>query len=336
MDTLLIIDSHALIHRAYHAIPPLTTKSGIPTNALYGYFNLIQKAITDIQPTHLVACFDTPTESFRKKIVEHYQATRKPTEDNLKVQFNLVKEIVDAAHIRRFEADGYEADDVMGTIVEQITSTSYPFTPPKNLSGELPQGSNPSFPSGRGTRRVEGVRDIRIIILSGDKDMFQLVNDHVFVLTPQIGFSKSLLYGPKEVEEKLGIPPDKVADFKALSGDSSDNYEGIRKIGPKTAVKLIKEFGSIENMNERFDSETMDMLRKMKEVSTIVRDVPNIDVHLDELVYHGFGGQELLKALQKYELYSLISRFFPKDKPKSEDTKPKVKQETPPSQDSLF
>lgn len=309
MDTLLIIDSHALIHRAYHAIPPLTTKSGIPTNALYGYFNLIQKAITDIQPTHLVACFDTPTESFRKKIVEHYQATRKPTEDNLKVQFNLVKEIVDAAHIRRFEAGGYEADDVMGTIVDKIQSTV--------------------------DSRQTGNK-LRIIILTGDKDMFQLVNDHVFVLTPQIGFSKSLLYGPKEVEEKLGIPPDKVADFKALSGDSSDNYEGIRKIGPKTAVKLIKEFGSIENMNERFDSETMDMLRKMKEVSTIVRDVPNIDAHLDELLYHGFGGQELLKALQKYELYSLISRFFPKDKLKSEDTKPKMKQETPPSQDGLF
>jgi DNA polymerase-1 len=336
MDTILIIDSHALIHRAYHAIPPLTTKSGIPTNALYGYFNLIQKAITDIKPTHLVACFDTPTESFRKKIVEHYQATRKPTEDNLKVQFNLVKEIVDAAHIKRYEADGYEADDVMGTIVEQITSMSYPFTPPKNPSGELPQGSKQSFPSGRGTQRVEGVHDIRIIILTGDKDMFQLVNDRVYVLTPQIGFSKSLLYGAKEVQEKLGIPPDKVADFKALSGDASDNYEGIRKIGPKTAVKLIEQYGSVENMSERFDSETMDMLRKMKEVSTIVRDVPNIDVHLDELVFQGFKGDDLLKALQKYELYSLISRFFPRDTQKSEETKPKGKNDDPPSQDSLF
>lgn len=322
MDTLLIIDSHALIHRAYHAIPPLTTKSGIPTNALYGYFNLIQKAITDIKPTHLVACFDTPTESFRKKIVEHYQATRKPTEDNLKVQFNLVKEIVDAAHIKRYEADGYEADDVMGTIVERITSATHP-------------GST-ILPEGRGTQRVEGVQDIRIIILTGDKDMFQLVNDRVYVLTPQIGFSKSLLYGAKEVQEKLGIPPDKVADFKALSGDASDNYEGIRKIGPKTAVKLIEQYGSVENMSDRFDGETMDMLRKMKEVSTIVRDVPNIDVHLDELVFQGFRGEELLRALQKYEFYSLISRFFPRDTQKSEETKPKVKNDDPPSQDSLF
>jgi DNA polymerase-1 len=313
MDTILIIDSHALIHRAYHAIPPLTTKSGIPTNALYGYFNLIQKAITDIKPTHLVACFDTPTESFRKKIVEHYQATRKPTEDNLKVQFNLVKEIVDAAHIKRYEADGYEADDVMGTIVERIQSTV-------------------------DSRQIgkEQKDYLRIIILTGDKDMFQLVNDRVYVLTPQIGFSKSLLYGAKEVQEKLGIPPDKVADFKALSGDASDNYEGIRKIGPKTAVKLIEQYGSVENMSERFDSETMDMLRKMKEVSTIVRDVPNIDVHLDELVFQGFKGDDLLKALQKYELYSLISRFFPRDTQKSEETKPKGKNDDPPSQDSLF
>lgn len=309
MNTLLIIDSHALIHRAYHAIPPLTTKSGIPTNALYGYFNLVQKAITDIQPTHLVACFDTPTESFRKKIVEHYQATRKPTEDNLKVQFNLVKEVVDSAHIRRFEADGYEADDVMGTIVEKIQSSV--------------------------VSRQTG-NELRIIILSGDKDMFQLVNDRVFVLTPQIGFSKSLLYGPKEVVTKLGIPPDKVADFKALSGDPSDNYEGIRKIGPKTAVKLIEQYGSIENMSERFDSETMDMLRKMKEVSTIVRDVPNIETNIDELEFHGFGGAELLKTLQKYELYSLITRFFPSDKKKSEVVQTKEKKVEPPDQDSLF
>lgn len=310
MNTLLVIDSHALIHRAYHAIPPLTTKSGIPTNALYGYFNLVQKAITDIMPTHLAACFDTPTESFRKKIVEHYQATRKPTEDNLKVQFNLVKEVVDSAHIRRFEADGYEADDVMGTIVEQIENVQETRSKKKN--------------------------DMRIIILTGDKDMFQLVNDQVFVLTPQIGFSKSLLYGPKEVITKLGIPPDKVADFKALSGDPSDNYEGIRKIGPKTAVKLIEQYGSIENMSERFDSETMDMLRKMKEVSTIVRDVPNIETNIDELEFHGFGGEDLLKTLQKYELYSLISRFFPKDKQNGEINKPKDKKEEPPSQDSLF
>lgn len=277
----------------------------------------MQKAITDIQPTHLVACFDTPTESFRKKIIEHYQATRKPTEDNLKVQFDLVKEIVDAAHIRRFEAGGYEADDVMGTIVEQIEN----FQETKS-------------PASRGTGKKQN--DIRIIILTGDKDMFQLVNDRVYVLTPQIGFSKSLLYGPKEVEEKLGIPPDKVADFKALSGDSSDNYEGIHKIGPKTAVKLIEQYGSVENMSDRFDSETMDMLRKMKEVSTIVRDVPNIEVHLEDLVFHGFSGDELLKALQKYELYSLISRFFPKNTQKSAVSLSKEHNDKLPSQDSLF
>ena len=215
----------------------------------------------------------------------------------------------DSAHIRRFEADGYEADDVMGTIVEKIQSSV--------------------------VSRQTG-NELRIIILSGDKDMFQLVNDRVFVLTPQIGFSKSLLYGPKEVVTKLGIPPDKVADFKALSGDPSDNYEGIRKIGPKTAVKLIEQYGSIENMSERFDSETMDMLRKMKEVSTIVRDVPNIETNIDELGFHGFGGEDLLKTLQKYELYSLITRFFPSDKKKSEVVQTKEKKVEPPDQDSLF
>lgn len=309
MDTLLVIDSHALIHRAYHAIPPLTTKSGIPTNALYGYFNLIQKAITDIKPTHLVACFDTPTESFRKQIVTEYQATRKPTEDNLKVQFNLVKELIDGAHVKRYEADGYEADDVIGTIVKQIESS---------------------------VNSRQSADETRIIILTGDKDMFQLVNEHVFILTPQIGFSKSLLYGPKEVEAKLGIPPDKVADFKALSGDPSDNYSGLRNIGPKTAIKLITQYGSVENMGDRFDEETMMILRKMKQVATIVCDVPNINAKLSELKFSVLGGEDFKVALQKYELYSLLARFFPSGKQKDAISKPKTKEPDPPSQDGLF
>jgi len=301
METLLIVDSHALIHRAYHAIPPLSTRSGIPTNALYGFINLIQKAIQDIKPSHLVTCFDTPTESFRKKIITEYQATRKPTEDNLKIQFNIVKELVDAAHVSRFEADGYEADDVIGTIVKQLSSQT-----------------------------------LRVIILTGDKDMFQLVTDHIYVLTPQIGFSKSILYGPKEVEAKLGIPPDKVADYKALSGDPSDNYGGIRNIGPKTAAKLITQYGAIENMGGHFDDDTMNILRKMKQVSTIVCDIPNINPKLEDLEFSGLKGEDFQLALQKYELYSLLARFFPSDKKNIEVAKPKIKDLDPPSQDTLF
>lgn len=301
MDTLLIVDSHALIHRAYHAIPPLSTRSGIPTNALYGYINLIQKAIQDIKPTHLVTCFDTPTESFRKKILTDYQATRKPTEDNLKVQFNIVKELVDAAHIKRFEADYYEADDVIGTIVKILSN-----------------------------------QHLRIILLTGDKDMFQLVSDYVYVLTPQIGFSKSLLYGPKEVKDKLGITPDKVADYKALSGDPSDNYEGLRNIGPKTAVKLISQYGSIENMAGHFDEKTMSVLHTMKQVATIVCDVPNIFVKLSDLEFDKLGGDDFKLALQKYELYSLLARFFPTDKNKNEVAKSKIKLTLPPNQEGLF
>lgn len=304
MNTLLIIDSHALIHRAYHAIPLLTTKTGTPTNALYGYFNLISKAITDIKPTHLVACFDTPTESFRKKIIDTYQATRKPTEDNLKVQFNLVKELIDAAHIKRFEADGYEADDVIGTIVTQARQQS-----PDNL---------------------------RIVILTGDKDMFQLVDERTFILTPQIGFSKSILYGPQEVEAKLGIPPHKVADFKALSGDASDNYGGLRNIGPKTAVKLIRAYGSIEHMDSRFDTETMCILHQMKEIATIVCNVPHVTITLNNLVFHGFEGADLLAGLQKYELYALIARFFPKTKTGGVPENAKPKPNDPSMQTGLF
>lgn len=280
----------------------------------------------------MVACFDTPTESFRKKIVSHYQATRKPTEDNLKVQFNIVKELVDAAHIRRFEAEGYEADDAIGTIVKQIQQY-------KVQSTKSTKESMGTIDKGLKTKDV-GLRTadpVRIIILTGDKDMFQLVSDHVFVLTPQIGFSKAILYGPAEVEAKLGIPPNKVADFKALSGDASDNYEGIKKIGPKTAAKLISQYGSVENMTEHFDSGTMEMLKKMKEVSSIVQDVPGIDARLDELEFTGFTGEDFKQALQKYEMYSLLARFFPTTKkttPTQKEDETKIK--PAPTQDGLF
>lgn len=306
MSTLLIVDSHALIHRAYHAIPPLTTKAGIPTNAIYGYFGMLHKTIIDLRPTHLVTCFDTPTESFRKKIITTYQATRKPTDDNLKVQFDLVKEVVDAAGIRRYESPGYEADDTIGTLVH-------------NISLQLAANS----------------LQLKIIILTGDKDMFQLVTDHVSVLTPQIGFSKSVLYDPARVIEKLGVTPDHVADLKALMGDASDHYDGLKNIGPKTAAKLISQYGSIEKMDTHFDAETMQILRTMKQVATIVTDIPDLEVDIDTLLFAGFASA-MREALQKYELYSLLSRFFPAAKKTTEPKIELAKPESDTDQGSLF
>ncbi|MFO0704311.1 MAG: 5'-3' exonuclease H3TH domain-containing protein [Patescibacteria group bacterium] len=305
MKTILIIDSHALIHRAYHAIPPLTTKAGIPTNALYGYLNLLYKAIHDIKPTHLVACFDTPTESFRAKLVEEYQATRKPADDALKSQFNLVKEAVDSARIIRYEAPNYEADDAIGTVTCQLDKEC-------KSTGD----------------------NYRIIIFTGDKDMFQLVTPNIFVLTPQIGFGKSVLYGPKEVEEKMGVGPEYIADMKALMGDTSDNYKGLKKIGPKTAAKYIKEYGHVEDMEKAFDVETMQILRTMKKVSSIVCDVPGIDSHLNTSEFHGFA-DSLIDTLKKYELYSLIPRFTKKENKIINKEINKVKTDST-NQDSLF
>ncbi len=299
MSTLLIIDSHALIHRAYHAIPPLTRKDGTPTNAIYGYFSMLQKTIVDLRPTHIAAAFDTPTESFRKKIITTYQATRKPTEDNLKVQFNLVKEVLDTTGIKRFETPGYEADDTIGTLAVKA------------------HAADPS---------------LRIVIFSGDKDMFQLVNDQTSVLTPQIGFSKSVLYTPELVKQKMGVAPEHVADMKALMGDSSDHYAGLKNIGPKTAAKLIAEYGATENMGKKFDVETMETLRVMKRVSTIVTDLPEIQVDLSALKFNEFP-ETFRAGLQKFELYSLIPRFFPKAK--AEKVKVEKKAE-PAGQEGLF
>lgn len=306
MNTILVVDSHALIHRAYHAIPPLTTKGGQPTNALYGFLGLLHKAVKDIQPTHIAACFDTPTESFRAKLLSTYQATRKPTDEALKSQFSLVREAVKAAHIALFEAPNYEADDAIGTVVTQLKSEAL-------LSGE----------------------PFRIIIFSGDKDMFQLVDEHVFVLTPQIGFSKAQLYGPAEVVTKMFVAPEYVADLKALSGDPSDNYKGLHKIGPKTAAKLIAEFGHVENMDARFDAETMTLLRTMKQVSTIVTDVPSIDAHLQDVLFTGYN-DELADVIRTYEVFSLLPRFFAKKQDTDNKPEPKPKVIDQPQSESLF
>jgi 5'-3' exonuclease len=278
--TVLIVDSHALIHRAYHAIPPLTTKSGIPTNALYGYLSLVHKAIVEIKPTHLVACFDTPTESFRAKIVADYQATRKPTDDALKEQFPIIRQVAHEAGMVICDAPGYEADDAIATAT-------------KMLQDEL--------------EKIKA--KYRIIILTGDKDMLQLVDDNISVLTPQIGFSKSILYTPKEVVEKMGVTPEYVADLKALMGDTSDNYKGLRNIGPKTAAKLIHQYGHIEQMGDRFNSEEMDIIHKMKIVSTVVTNVSTIDVSLSDTIFDGFHA-DFVNTLRKYELFSLIPRIF--------------------------
>lgn len=287
MKTLLLIDGNAIMHRAYHALPPFKTKSGIPTNALFGFLTMLYKATVDFNPQYLVVCFDTPTPTFRKKIFLEYQAHRPKIEDDLKTQFAPVKEALDAAGVVHLEKPGFEADDLIGTISNHFDKNG-----------------------------------IKVLILSGDRDIIQLVGHSVYVITPQIGFAKTKIYNEEEVEKKFGVTASQIPDYKALAGDQSDNYKGAKGIGPKTAAKLISQFGSIErllkNLN-KVDPKLKNVLVKdkknillSKELATIIKNL-DVDFKIENTKFSRF--KETLKDfLIKYEMRSLSQRFFPDKK----------------------
>src|SRR3989338_5050149 len=180
MQTLLLIDGNAIMHRAYHALPPFKTKDGTPTNVIYGFFSMLHKSIIDFKPTHIVVCFDTPKPTFRNRIFKEYQAQRPKIADDFIVQIPLLKEALDKAGVIHLEKDGYEADDLIGTISNKFKTNQ-----------------------------------IRVLILSGDRDIQQLVDKNVFVITPKLGLSDIKIYDSAEVKKKYGLEPTKIPDLKA-------------------------------------------------------------------------------------------------------------------------
>lgn len=246
----LCIDSHAILHRAYHALPPLTTPEGKPVQAAYGYTSMLLRLIHELSPTHIAAAFDRPKPTFRKKLYKEYQAHRPPMADDLPGQIDIAHVILQTMTIPIFEVDGYEADDVIGTIAENVKS-----------------------------------KPCEIVIVTGDKDLLQLVDNRVKIYMPVNGLSEGKLYGIKEVEERLGIPPSQVVDYKAIVGDPSDNYPGVAGIGPKTAMGLLKQFTNLDAMYQHLDEIKSDrirtLLREKKDdaflshtLATVIRNVP--------------------------------------------------------------
>lgn len=294
------------MHRAYHAYPLLTSSDKTPTNVIYGFLSMIYKIVFDFKPTHITAVFDIPKPTFRNKIFKDYQIQRPKISDDFIVQIPLVKEALDKAGIYRLEKDGYEADDIIGTICEIF----------KNKN------------------------DYKIIIISGDKDIFQLINEKVFVASPVVGLSTIKIYDEIEVKQKLDVLPSQITDYKALVGDPSDNYPGAKGIGPINAVKLIKKFENIDNIYqnlEKIESEKIkNILIKEKEnvylskkLATILKNAP-IEIDINKMKFNEFK-KELKSFLEKYEIYSLIKRIF--GEKKEEKNKEKEKKE---NQISLF
>lgn len=305
---LLIIDAHALIHRAFHALPLLMTTNGTPTNALTGFFYIFHNTIRLINPTHIAICFDTPVKTFRKELLTTYQHKRPHLDDNLRVQIPLIKEALDKAGIHRLEKEGFEADDVIGTV------------------------SKKSFE-----------HNITSYILTGDKDILQLVNDKVFVIMPQLGTNVKI-FDENAVIEKLGVKPNQVADYKALIGDSSDNYNGVKGIGPKTAIKLFTSYKNVEELYKHIEelpeNNTKKLLIEQKEaalltktIATIVQDVP-VEFTINNFVFMGFHN-ELKEYLLTLEANGLVQKLFPYKKLQQENKHKETEKKSAVTTDQL-
>ncbi|MGA2417977.1 MAG: 5'-3' exonuclease H3TH domain-containing protein [Candidatus Staskawiczbacteria bacterium] len=283
---LIIIDSNALLHRAFHALPPLTTKSGQETGAVYGFLLTLFKAIKDLQPTHIVACFDTKAKTFRHEKFENYKAQRPLTPSGIVSQIPIAKEVLESFKIPVFTKDGVEADDLIATICQ--------LTP----------------------------KDFEIYILTGDMDSLQLVNDKVKVYTLGKGIKDTIIYDINKVEERFGVKPEQMNDFKALTGDPSDNIPGVEGIGKKTAAEIIQKYGSIKNLYGELSTDTAvlkpkvkEALKQNKETAFLSRELVemkkdcDIDFKIDDCQFGNFDKAEVEKKLYQLEFNSLINRL---------------------------
>lgn len=310
MKKLVLVDGNAIVHRAYHALPPLNkTEDGQLTNAVYGFFSMILKIVSDLNPDNLIVCFDRAAPTFRKQMYVGYQAKRPKMDDDLSGQFKIIREVLEKAKICIFDLDGYEADDLIGTLSKQAID--------KKIFDQ-------------------------VIILTGDRDLLQLVNHNVLILAPIVGVTKMILFDSDKVKEKYGLEPHQFVDYKALVGDSSDNYPGVSGIGPKTAADLINKFHTLEeiynNLGE-INPKTAEKLATDAEQSALAKKLATIElnapIHLkfEDCRLANMDRTALLKEFEELNFNSLINRFKLDHPPSRKATEDKKKSE--PSKDQL-
>ena len=284
-DSLVLIDGHSIVHRAFFAVPKdFTSDSGESTNAVFGFTNTLLYVINMIKPKYVVVAFDLPGPTFRHKQYAEYKATRPEGDPLLYQQMDRVRQVVDTFSIPIFAVEGYEADDVLGTLSRQAAE-----------------------------------REIPTYIVTGDTDAYQLVDDVVHLLVPRPRSGELAEVGPTEVAARFqGLTPAQVIDYKALVGDTSDNVPGVRGIGAKTAGTLLSKFGSIEGILEHvFElptrqqkalAEDGEQLAQSRELVTIVRDV---DITLDpaESELGNYDQEQVLALFQELSFRSLLDRL---------------------------
>lgn len=299
---LVVIDGFAILHRAYYAIPPLTNGKGEQINAVYGVVSILLKVIQDLKPTHLAFAFDRKEPTFRNKISKEYQSQRPEKDESLVSQIEITRKVIEAFGIPVYSLAGFEADDVIGTIARKATTASSLWTTEKEKAVDS-----------------SSLTVSEVVIVTGDRDILQLVTPRVKVYMPIQGLSKAKLFGEKEVLEKMGVKANQVDDYKALVGDQSDNYKGVPGIGPKTAEKLLVEYGTFENIYENINKISPQISEKLKKgeesgreskkLATIVKDVP-LDFNLADCEKWDIGRKEVIDEFRNLGFKTLLSRVM--------------------------
>lgn len=281
--TIAVVDGNSLLHRGFHALPEtMTAPDGRPTNAAFGFISMLTKMLSDLRPHGVVVAFDAGMPAFRRNALEQYKVHRPPTADSLKQQFPMVRELLDAMAIPVVCIDGWEGDDILGTLARE---------------GER--------------------RDLEVLLVTGDRDAFQLVSEHVKVVTTRKGLTDIAVYGPDEVEQRYGITAAQVPDYLGLKGDTSDNIPGVPGIGEKTAAKLLQQYGTLEEVLAHAAeiggraganlAEHAEAAIASRTVATIACDVP-IELDLEHVELGGYDPARLAEAFGALRFTSLLDR----------------------------
>ncbi|MDP4001004.1 MAG: 5'-3' exonuclease H3TH domain-containing protein [bacterium] len=283
---LILIDGHALFHRAYHALPEMRGPGGFPTGAIFGFLSMFFKALADIKPTHALVTFDVKGPTFRDKMSADYKATRKPPPDDLNMQLPKLKEILEALEIPIYEKEGFEADDLLGIISHK--------TP----------------------------KDVLNIIVTGDLDLLQLINDNTQVYKFRIGFSDIQIFDEAKMIEVYGLKPSQWVDYKALRGDPSDNIPGVKGIGQKGATELIQNFINLDGVylvaeagNSRIKPATLKKLLAEKDKAYLSQKLANInrennlDLDFEQSKMSNYNKDKVIELLQALGIRALNNRL---------------------------
>ena len=272
MNKLLLIDGNNLFHRAYHAIPHLTNKEGEAANAVFGFSNMLIKAINEVSPRFIACAFDTQAPTFRHIEFEKYKAQRVAPPPDLYPQLPKVKKVLDAYGIKYFEKEGFEADDLLATLaVKSLQTTDYRLQKKK---------------------KAVDSRQLTVVILSGDRDVLQLVDGNIKVQMPGWNQNETTLYGAREVKEKYGLEPHQMVDYKSLTGDPSDNVPGISGVGPKTASALLQKYHTLENLFKKLKEVPEPLKSKLESGKDVALAAKSL-VELDRKVAISFQLSEL-------------------------------------------